>query len=76
MFIMLVALAPHARSLENFDRRWMVCINCCGDPRIASLRQSIVEERDGNLGAVSLTPEALGEEKAEFRVLFRITSQQ
>ena len=70
MFIMSVTLASHASSLENSDRRRMVCVNCRNDPRIALLPQSIVEQGDGNLGAVALTPNPWDEEKAELRVLF------
>ena len=68
MFIMPVALASHARSLEDSDRRWVVCINGRNDARIALLRQSIVEQCDGNLCAIALAPDAWDEEKAEFWV--------
>jgi len=67
MLIAPLALTSHARTLENPDRRWVVCIYCCDDARIAPLRQSIVEQGDGNLGAVALTPDGWDKEKAEFR---------
>jgi hypothetical protein len=65
----LLALAPHTRSLKNSNRGWMVSINRRDDPWIAPQRQSVVEHRDGNLGAVALSPDATNQQKPNLRII-------